>query len=84
MQLHVYNADDIAFIGKSPDLQCMLDTLHLWFVCLFVCLGLTVPLEIFSLVRRRHHYQGRAGNFDLCSAFMATEQWGLFSVPDLL
>ena len=36
MQLHVYNADAIAFIGKSPDLQCMLDTLHLWFVCLFV------------------------------------------------
>ena len=44
MQLHVYNADDIAFIGKSPDLQCMLDTLHLWFVCLF---GIDRPTRDF-------------------------------------
>ena len=54
------------------------------FVCLFVCLGFIVPLENFSLVCRRHHYRWRAANFDLCSALMAIEQWGCFSVPYLL
>ena len=43
----------------------------------FVCLGFFVPLESFSLIRRRW----RAANFDLCSALMVTEQWGFFSVP---
>ena len=46
------------------------------FVCLF---GIFVPLENFSLIWRRHLYRWRAANFDLCSALMAMEQWGLFS-----
>ena len=54
------------------------------FVCLFVCLGFIVPLENFSLVCRHHHYRWRSANFDLCSALMAIEQWGFFSVPYLL
>ena len=53
------------------------------FVCLFV-LELIVPLENFSLIWRRHHYQWRAANFDLCSALVAMEQWGFFSMPHLL
>ena len=43
-----------------------------------------VPLENFSFIWKRHHYRWRAANFDLCSALMAIEQWGFFSVPHLL
>ena len=51
---------------------------------LFVWLGFIVPLENFSLIRRRNHYRWRAANFDLCSALMAIEQWGFFSISYLL
>ena len=51
---------------------------------LFVCLEFFVPLEIFSLIWRRHYCRWRPVNFDLCSALMATEQWGFLSVPHLL
>ena len=52
---------------------------------LFVCLGFGVCLlENVSLIWSRHNYRWRASNFDLCSAFMAIEQWGIFSVPHLL
>ena len=40
--------------------------------------------ENFSLIWRCHHCRWRAVNFDLCSALMAIEQWGFFSVPDRL
>ena len=53
-------------------------------ICLLVCLEFLVQLENFSLILRRHHYRWRAANFDLCSALMAIEQWGFFSVPHLL
>ena len=43
-----------------------------------------VPLEKISLIWRRHHCRWRATNFDQCSALMAIEQWGFFSVPHLL
>ena len=52
-------------------------------VCLFVLYGFYVQLENFSLIWRRHHYWWKVDNFDLCSALMAIEQWGFFSVPDL-
>ena len=52
-----------------------------WFGWLF---GGFVPLENFSLIWRLHHYRWRAVNFYLCSALMATEQWGFFYVPHLL
>ena len=42
---------------------------------LFVCLG---------FLWKRHHYRWRIANFDLCSALIAIEQWGFFSVPHLL
>ena len=48
--------------------------LEIYFL-LFVC--------DFSLIWRRHHCRWRAANFDLCSALMAIEQWGFFSVPHL-
>ena len=51
---------------------------------LIIRLVFFVPLENFSLIWSRHHYWWRALNFDLCSAIMAIEQWGLFSVPHLL
>ena len=57
------------------------------FLCVFffVCLEFIVPFETFSLIWRRHHCRWRAANFDLlCSALMAIEQWGFFSVPHLL
>ena len=53
------------------------------FVCLFVCLGFFVPLDNFSLIRRRHHQPWRAAKFDPC-ALMTIEQWGFFSVVFLL
>ena len=65
----------------------------LWWIFLFsdknltepiICLWFLVPLEIFSLIRRQHHYQWRAANFDLCSALIAIEHWGIFNVPHLL
>ena len=46
---------------------------------LFVCLGVFVPLENFSLIWRRHHWDE-----GLCLALMAIEQWRFFSVPHLL
>ena len=49
-----------------------------------ICLGFFVPLENFSLVWRRQHCRWRGSNFDICSAVMATEQRGFFSVPHLL
>ena len=55
-----------------------------FFVCLFVCIGFFAPLENFSLICRRHHWRLRAANFDRYSALMAIEQWGFFSVPNLL
>ena len=49
-------------------------------LCLFVCLGFFIPLENYSLIWRRHHYQWRTANFDLSLALMAIEQWGFFSM----
>ena len=54
------------------------------YVCLFVCLQFFIPLENFSLIRRRHHCQWGVANFDLCSALMAIEQWRFLNVPHLL
>ena len=53
-------------------------------VRLFVCLEFSVPIENVSLIWRRHHCRWRAANFDLCSALMAIEQWGFFSVSHIL
>ena len=48
------------------------------------CFGVFVPLDNFSLIWKRHHYQWRASNFDLCSALMAIEPTVFFSLPHLL
>ena len=58
--------------------------LHKYCIVFFVCLGFIVPLKNFSLIWRRHHYRWRAEMFDLCSAIMAIEQWGFFSMLNLL
>ena len=52
---------------------------------MFVCLSVAffVPLN-FSFIWRRHYSRWRAANIDHCSALMAIEQWGFFSVPHLL
>ena len=50
----------------------------------FVCLWFIIALEKLSLIWRRHHCRWRTANFDLCSPLMTIEQWGFFSVPDLL
>ena len=50
------------------------------FDCLFGFLF--VPLEIFSLIARRHHHRWRAPDFDLCS--MAIGSFCFFSVSQLL
>ena len=62
--------------------------LTVWiYVCLFRFLfffGVNRPTREFFIIWRRHHCRWRAANFDLCSALMAIEQWGFFSVPHLL
>ena len=52
--------------------------------CLFRLFGFFRSTREFLYIWRRHHYWWRAANFDLCSAPMAIEQWGFFSVPHLL
>ena len=42
------------------------------------------PIRKFSLIMRRHHCWWRTENFDICSALMAIDQWGFFSVQHLL
>ena len=56
------------------------------FVCLvwFLFVWSFSSNQNFSLIWRRHHCRWRAANIDLCSALMAIEQWGFFSVPHLL
>ena len=61
---------------KSQRSKCLI--LVKFFVCFLV------PLENISLIWRRHHCRWWAGDFDQCSALMAIEQWGFFSVPHLL
>ena len=51
---------------------------------LFVRTRFFVQLENFSPIWRRHNYRWKARNFGLCSALMAIEQWGFFSVPLIL
>ena len=74
--------------GKCPQFEAVNSTCN--FITydlslnLFDCMKFIVPLENFSLIWWRHHCQWRAANFDLCSALMAIEQWGLFNVPHLL
>ena len=52
--------------------------------CLFRLFGFFRSTREFLYIWRRHHYWWRAANFDICSALMAIEQWGFFSVPHLL
>ena len=79
-----WNSKKRSFIGSLNKLE----SLHPKMICAkygwFVCLGVFVPLENFSVIWRRHHCRWRAANFDLCSAHMAIEQWGFFRVPHLL
>ena len=51
---------------------------------MFVCLSSFVPLENFLFIWSRHNCRWRSANFDLCSALIAIEQCGFFSVPYLL
>ena len=71
MELHLFTLPSVA-------------TIFIRHIVLFVCLEFIVPLEIFSLIWRRHHCRWRAVNFDLRSALMAIEQWGFSNVPHLL
>ena len=51
-----------------------------YYMLLFVCFCFFVsPIHIW----KRHYRRWRATNFDLCSALMAIEQWGFFSVPHI-
>ena len=70
------------FRWNSPDTQHSDWTVQLH-VMLNFCLFIRPTLE-FSVIWKRHHCQWRAANYDLCSALMAIEQWGFFSVSHLL
>ena len=53
------------------------------FVCLFICLGFFFPLKIFHSYGDVTISGDELQSFDFCSALMAFEQWGFFSVPHL-
>ena len=44
-------------------------------IAFFVCMGIIVPRENFSLIWRHQHYHLRAANFDLWMALMAIEHY---------
>ena len=74
----------VTCLGKtdySLSLSLSLSENKILLFCFFVCLEFIVPLENFSLILRRHHCRWSSANFNLCSALMAIEQWGFFSVP---
>ena len=82
---------DIYILPKEGNIfkkwNCIIDvliTLNFIMIYLFVCLWVFVPFESFSLIWRRHNCRWRAANFYLCSALMAIEQWGFFSVPHVM
>ena len=77
------NLNSIYIPGNSKQIICY-GCDNACFVFHLVYLGFFVPLEIFSLIWRRHHCRWRAANFDLISALKAIEQWGFFCVPHLL
>ena len=60
--------------------------LNMFLFCLFVYgfVCFRSQSRLFSLIWRRRNYGWRAANVDLCSALMAIEQWGFFSVPQLV
>ena len=70
------------YVPRQGEDQQFLTSLFCFWYSLFDCLEFVVPH--FSLIWRRHHCQWRATNFDLCSALIAIEQRGFFSVPYLL
>ena len=80
--LHIHM--QMCTLGKNASSASLIVNHDLTFVCLFVYLGIIVPVENFSLIERRHHFRWRATNFDLSSALMVIKQWGFFSVPHLL
>ena len=56
-----------------------------FFVCLYVCLGFFVPLkEYFTHKEETSPLPMKGCKFEICSAAMATEQLGFFSVQHLL
>ena len=70
---HIYNEEtrfDVLFFENSR--------------CVFHLFRVFRHTREFLLICRRHHYWWRAENFELCSALMAIERWGFFSVPHLL
>ena len=46
--------------------------------------GFSSHSRIVHSYGKNHHYRWRAANFDRCSALMAIEQYGFFSVPHVL
>ena len=64
--------------------RCRYRSLRIYVNGQSVCLGFFVPIEIFSLIRRRHHYRWRAITVYWYSSLLAIEQWGFFNVSHLL
>ena len=60
---------------KKIILNKMATILELAAIALFVCI---------TLIWIPHHCWWRAANYDHCSAHLAIEQWGFFSLPHLL
>ena len=70
--LRIDSGEDLVFV-KTPIFGVLCPAFHdvviyffFWFLALFACLEVFVPLENFSLIWRKGRW--RASNFDLCSA----------------
>ena len=70
-------------LGQTLSSFIIYNSISSWNFCLLV-FGFIISLENCSLIWRRHHCRYRAANFNLCSALMVIEQWGFFSLPQLL
>ena len=60
-----------------------------WHVNVHRCASIILIVRLTGVLRPTrefftHNYRWMDANFDLCSALMAIEQWGFFSVPHLL
>ena len=82
---YVFSVCNILNLTRNNDSFCFFCfVLFCLFVCLFVCLGFIIPLENLTLIWSRHHYRWKAANFWPIFCTQGIDQWGFFSLPNLL
>ena len=75
----LFNIYNIIVLIIAPNRRAIDLILYVWFFW-----GIILPIREFSTHMESHHYRWKAINLDICSVILAIEQWGFFSVPNLL